>query len=239
MRGGPGTDDPGQLTFTDVTLFNVLLRAYDLKAFQLSAPDWLSSQKYDIVAKIPQGTSKEQCNRMLQALLAERFHLALHHETEDLPGFELVVGRSGSKLKPSPDSGAPELPPPSAPPKTDAGGYPQLDGPGLLMMEGLRGKAVVVFLTAKAQPLSSLVELASREFRMPILDKTGLAGKFDFKLEFAPEAPGALPAEAPDVSAAPNLTAAVQQQLGLRLNARKVSTDVLIVDRADKVPTEN
>src|SRR5262249_23638759 len=172
--------------------FNVILRAYDVKAFQLSAPDWLSSQKYDIVAKVPLGTSKEQCNRMLQALLAERFHLTLHHETKELQGFELALGRRGSKLKPSTDSDAPELPSPSAPPKTDASGYPQLDGPGLLMMEGLRGTAVVVFLTAKAQPLSSLVELVSREFRMPILDKTGLAGKFDFRLEFVPETPGAL-----------------------------------------------
>lgn len=239
MRGGPGTDDPGQITLTNVTLFNVILRAYDVKAFQLSAPDWLSSQKYDILAKVPQGTSKEQGNRMLQTLLADRFHLVLHRETKDLPGFELVQSRSGAKLKPSPDSGAPDLPPPSAPPKTDGDGYPQLDGPGLLLMEGVRGRAVVVFLTAKAQPLSALVELLSREFRMPILDKTGLAGKFDFKLEFAPQPPGALPPEVAEESAAPNLTTAVQQQLGLRLNSSKVPTGVLIVNRADKVPTEN
>jgi uncharacterized protein (TIGR03435 family) len=239
MRGGPGTEDPGQITFTNVTLFNVILRAYDVKAFQLSAPDWLSSQKYDIVARVPRGASKEQANRMLQTLLAERFHLVLHHETKDLQGFELVVGRSGSKLKPSADSGLPDLPPPSTPPKTDVNGYPELNGPGLLLMEGLRGQAVVVFLTARAQPLSALVELLSREFRMPILDKTGLAGKFDFKLEFAPQAPNALPPETSDDSAAPNLTTAVQQQLGLRLSSSKVATDVLIADRADKVPTAN
>lgn len=98
-----------------------------------------------------------------------------------------MVGRGGSKLKPSPDSGLPELPPPSTPPKTDMNGYPELNGPGLLFMEGLRGQAVAVFLTARAQPLSALVELLSREFRLPILDKTDLAGKFDFRLEFAPQ----------------------------------------------------
>src|SRR5438270_10611432 len=71
MRGGPGTDDPGQINFTNVTLFTVILRAYDVKTFQVSAPEWMSSQKYEIVAKVPPGATKEQCNRILQALLAE------------------------------------------------------------------------------------------------------------------------------------------------------------------------
>lgn len=249
IRGGPGTADPGQITFTNVTLANVILRAFDVQSFQLSAPDWLSSQRYDLAAKVPPGTSKEQCNRMLQALLAERFHLALHHETKDLQGFELVPGRSGSKLKISADAGTVELraepPAPTGPPKTDADGYPQLNAPGMVMMEGAKGNAVIVFLTARAQPLSALVGLLSREFRLPILDKTSLTGRFDFKLEFAPQAPGALPPpstdRAPDAmdNSAPNLTTAVQQQLGLRLNPSKVPTDVLVIDRADKVPTGN
>jgi uncharacterized protein (TIGR03435 family) len=238
MRGGPGTEDPGQITFTNVTLFNVILRAYDVKLFQLSAPDWLSQQKYDIAAKVPPATTKEQGNRMLQTLLADRFHLSLHHESRELQGFELTAGRSGPKLKPAADPDAPEQPPPSAPPKTDAEGYPQLDGPGLVLMEGHKANSVSVFLTAKAQPVSALVELLSREFRVPVLDKTGLTGKFDFKVEFAPHPPGALPPEATDDSA-PNLTVAIQQQLGLRLNSSKITTDVLIVDRVDRVPVEN
>ena len=103
-----------------------------------------------------------------------------------------------------------------------------------------------MFLTAKAQPLAALVELLSREFQMPISDRTGLQGNFDFKLEFAPRPPGALPSppspeRPPSVEddGAANLTTAVQQQLGLRLNSRKVPTDVVVIDRADKVPTEN
>jgi uncharacterized protein (TIGR03435 family) len=220
-------------------LAGVILRAYDAKAFQLSAPEWVSTQKYDIAAKVPQGASKEEANRMLQTLLGDRFHLALHQETKDLSGFELVVGRGGSKLKASAAAVAPDTPPPSEPPKIDANGYPELDRPGLLMMEGVRGGAVVVFLTARAQPVSSLVERVSREFRMPVLDKTGLAGRFDFKLQFAPQPPGAIPPEVQEDTAAANLTTAVQQQLGLRLNASKVPTDMLIVDRAERIPSEN
>src|SRR5262245_30041888 len=101
MRGGPGTTDPGRISFTNVSLVNVLLRAYDLKAFQLSAPDWMSSERYDITAQVPSGASQEQCNRMLQTLLTERFHMVLHRDTRELQGFELVAGRGGLKLKPS------------------------------------------------------------------------------------------------------------------------------------------
>jgi uncharacterized protein (TIGR03435 family) len=246
MRGGPGTADPGRISFTNVTLYNGILRAYDLKGFQLSAPDWLSSQRYDITAQVPSGASKEQCNRMLQTLLNERFHIVLHHETKELQGFDLVAGRGGSKLKPSSESGAAPSLAPSVQPKIDSDGYPQLAGPGLVMMEGVKTGSVIVFLTARAQPLTALVELLSREFQMPISDRTGLQGNFDFKLEFAPRPPGALPSppspeRPPSVEddGAANLTTAVQQQLGLRLNSRKVPTDVVVIDRADKVPTEN
>src|SRR5262249_45263787 len=78
--------------------------------------------------------------------------------------------------------------------RPSAPGYPQLAGPGLAMMEGAKAVAVIVFLTARNQPLSALVELLSREFQMPIIDQTGLKGTYDFRLEFAPRPPGALPA---------------------------------------------
>ena len=111
---------------------------------------------------------------------------------------------------------------------------------GITMMEGIKGKSVVTFLTARGQTLTPLVERLSREFRLPILDRTGLAGKYDFKLEFAPEAPGAVSSNRPELDdSAPNLITAVQLQLGLKLNPRKVATDVVVVDRADRVPVEN
>ena len=246
MGGGPGTGDPGQITYTNVPLFNVLLRAYDIKSYQLSAPDWLQSRKFDIVAKVPAGTTKEQFGPMLQKLLAERFHLEVHRETREMQGFELVAGKGGAKLKhvDGPDSG--DSSQPSTPPKTDTEGYPILDKPGMVLMEGVRGKAVLVFVTAKSQPVSALTELISREFRMPVQDNTALAGLFDFRLEFAPQPPGAPPApispealpSAPDESGL-NLIAAVPQQLGLRLLPRKVKVPVVVVDRADQAPTEN
>jgi uncharacterized protein (TIGR03435 family) len=241
MRGGPGTTDPVQITFSSVPLTNVILRAYNVKPYQLTGPSWLSSERYDISAKVPAGATQEEYRRMLQNLLAERFGLALHRESRILSGYELVVATGGAKLKPSsgPGSSSPLQPGPASIPKRDANGFPVLDAAGMEMMEGLQGKAVVSFLTARAQPVSQLADRLSSEFRMPILDKTGLIGKFDFTLEFAPESPGAVPTSAALDDSAPNLITAVQHQLGLKLNPGKIRTEILIVDRANRIPTDN
>jgi uncharacterized protein (TIGR03435 family) len=239
MRGGPGTPDPGQIAFTNVTLASVLLRAYAFQNYQLAAPAWMSSRRYDIAARIPPDTTPEQFNQMLQNLLVERFQITLHRETKLLQGFELVAVRNGSKLKSSTEAAAPQSVQPSSPPKTNDAGFPVLDRPGLAMMEGVKGRAVISFLTARAQPLSALVEMLSREFRMPILDRTNLTGNFDFTLEFAPQPPGAAPSPEVNDDAAPNLMTSVQDQLGLKLTPAKVPTEILIIDRADPTPTRN
>jgi uncharacterized protein (TIGR03435 family) len=106
MRGGPGTPDPGQLTYSNVSLKNVLMNAYAVKGYQINGPKWLDSERFDIVAKIPKGATKEQFQIMLQNLLAERFKLTLHHETKELPMYALVVGKGGPKMKESVDDGA-------------------------------------------------------------------------------------------------------------------------------------
>lgn len=236
MRGGPGTSDPERLVFSNVTLLSVLQRAYHAKPYQITGPAWLTSSRYDIAAKVPPGITNEQCNGMLQHLVAERFHLIQHHETKQVRGYELTKGKGEPKLKPSSETG-PDVVPTDAP-KRDVEGFPLLTAPGLVLMEGVRGNAVISFLTARAQPVSALAELLSKEFRMPVIEKTGLAGKFDFTLEFAPQAPGAVAIESPDDSAS-NLISAVPQQLGLKLIPGSVPVDVLIVDSADKIPSEN
>lgn len=178
---------------------------------------------------------------MLRALLAQRFRLAAHREEKELQGFDLMLAR-GAELKPAVASGPTvEL---QEAPKTDAHGFPILTAPGVALMEGVRGTAVVSFVTVKAQPLSALVSLLSREFRLPISDKTALAGSYDFTLEFAPQRPGALPSASPDAApdspdTAPNLITAVQQRLGLRLTPAKVRVSVLVVDSADQIPSGN
>lgn len=105
MRGGPGTPDPGQITYSNVTLKNLIMNAYNVKGYQITGPKFLDGDRFDIVAKVPKGATKEEFRLMLQNLLAERFKLSLHRETKELPIYGLVVGKNGHKLKESADQG--------------------------------------------------------------------------------------------------------------------------------------
>jgi uncharacterized protein (TIGR03435 family) len=135
--GGPGTHDPERFSFTGAVLRDLLYRAYGLEDYQqqISGPGWIDTEKYDIAVKIPPGATKEQFRQMLANLLAERFQLKVHHETKQLPVYELVVGKNGPKLKESvkdPDAIAPAAGPPS--PDRDRDGFPVLPAgrPGLV-----------------------------------------------------------------------------------------------------------
>src|SRR5581483_10997515 len=169
MRGGPGTRDPGQITYTNVTLLALIQRAYDVRAYQVSGPDWLGSPRYVVAAKVPGGTTKEQFEAMLQNLLAERFHLKLHRQTRQIQGFELSAPRGGAKLKATAEASDSSQAGVPARPKVDGNGYPILERSGIALMEGVKGKAVIVFMTARAQPISALVERLINEFHVPIL----------------------------------------------------------------------
>jgi uncharacterized protein (TIGR03435 family) len=273
ISGGPGTPDPGQLRCTNVSLKNILMKAYAVKGYQLHGPKWLDSERFDIAAKIPMNATKEQFQQMLQNLLAERFKLALHHETKELPMYALVVGKGGSKLKASVDDDATAsggAPPPGASPggdgaappmarlKVGADGMPQLP-PGMgkngMMMMMTNGRLRAV---GNRQPVGALTELLGNQLGVPVVDATGLKANYDFTLDFAPDstngpmgmiAPpplqhdggpgaGAPLASAPDLSG-PSIFTALQEQLGLRLEQRKGPVDLLVIDRAEKVPTEN
>jgi uncharacterized protein (TIGR03435 family) len=201
MRGGPGTPDPGQITYTNVTVKNVLMNAYGVKGFQISGPSWLESERYDIVAKLPRGATKEEFMAMLQNLLAERFKLTLHREKKDLPMYALVVGKNGPKLKESV-----EEPTPAEGDAPKAGG--PADGPvvmGRMAMgkdgfpvlppgAGGRGSTAIMLMngnarmTASKQSMAGLAEMLSGQLDLPVVDMTGLTAKYDFTLYFAPEA---------------------------------------------------
>jgi uncharacterized protein (TIGR03435 family) len=256
VRGGPGTSDPGQITYQGRSLKDLISSAYGVKSFQVSGPGWLDTERFDIAAKIPDGTTKEQFNVMMQNLLAERFKLALHRETKDFPLYELTIAKNGPKLKPSTgDPSAADSGPPAGPPPIGKDGLPQLPAgrPGLMMnfMPGGHRR-----LMAVVQPVSALADMLSNLMDGPVIDKTGLTGKFDFTLEFVPEPgfgagplgaappppPSADPGQPAGLAAADQLSGlftALQEQLGLKLERKKGPLDVWVVDRAEKVPTEN
>jgi uncharacterized protein (TIGR03435 family) len=246
MRGGPGTSDPDQIAYSNITLMTMLLNANDAFPFQIEGPAWLGSEQYDISAKVPSGATKDQFRLMLMNMIVERFHLVFHRESREVAGFELQIGKNGSKLKASAlaDSSNAEPPRsgPPAPPKTDADGFPQLDHPGVAVAMKMvpNAKGPSIYLTFRAQGLAGLAHTIGEELGRPVVDKTGLAGKYDFKLEFAP-ASGPPAQGLPDAldESGPGILTATREQLGLKLEPKKVPLDMLIVDSVEKVPTEN
>jgi uncharacterized protein (TIGR03435 family) len=201
--------------------------------FQISSKVPLDKQLFDLAAKVPAGATKEEFRAMLRNLLEERFHLKLHVQSKEFPGCELIVAKSGLKMK---ESGAATQESPRTP-QSDA--FPDMppNRPGLSTRHTSSGGFEVIHLKAQQQPVSALAGALTSAERL-IVDKTGLAGKYDFTLVFTKEGASA-PPDGQQIPVAPNLFAAVQQQLGLQLVNKKIPLDVLIVDSFDKLPTGN
>jgi uncharacterized protein (TIGR03435 family) len=214
--------DPILFSRRNASLTSLLQAAYHLKAQQVIGPGWLTTERYEVVARVPEGANAEQQMIMLKNLLTERFQIKLHRETRDLPVFEMVAAKGGSKLKESVQG-------PGALPELRIGGPMQIsvkDGANWLVLR-------------EQGTLSGLAERLSEVAGRPILDRTGLKGNFDFALKWAP--PGRPdPADAPAPSdPAVNLAAALESQLGLKLEAKKAPLEVLVIDHAEKNPVEN
>ena len=236
-RGGPGTPDPGQITWTYARFVDLLMTAYDVRNYQISGPAWLQTERYDVIAKIPASATKEQVQVMWQNLLAERFGLMLHHDPREFRVDELVIAKGGAKLKESAEDAAAVMA--GKPPELKDG---KTSGAGMIVTLNPGANGANAHAYAKAMPMSRLTSLLGNVVNVPVLDKTGLGGYYDFTLEFTAMLPGA-PPPAPGGDGAndpgPDLDAALQQQLGLRLVGSKAKLDVIVIDRADKLPTAN
>jgi uncharacterized protein (TIGR03435 family) len=237
-RVGPGTADPSRVNYAYASMKNLLMAAYDMKINQITGPAWIDSNRYDIMATVPPGATKEQVKVMLQNLLADRFKLVVHRETREMPLYELVVARGGSKMKPYVvDPNAPKFEPGKL--VFDKAGVP-IPPPGSLMMSMGSGRRRIA---ASKQSISKLTTTLAVEVQRPVIDKTGLDGEYDYSLEFLPEGPNAYPpgqAPPPPSNAdPPTILVAVQEQLGLKLEPKKGPVEMLVVDSGEKTPTEN
>jgi len=205
-----GTFRNGSLTLTNVTLAECLQFAYGIVAReQIIGPDWITSReiRFDIVGKAAPDTDQEGARRMLQTLLLDRLRLVVHREQRPLSFLALVPVKGGPKLVvATPTSGA-------APANTQ-----------------VRGRIV-----GTQMPMPVLAALLSRFERQLVVDRTGLTGLYQLKLEWMPEDR----AVGRDVPEGPSLFAALEEQLGLRLDSRREALEVLVVDRAEKAPTDN
>ena len=238
----------GQFNVINMPLREMIRFASDLQPMQIEGgPDWISSDRFDIVAKAEGRPTMPQVNAMLRSLLAERFALRTHVETRELPIYELVVARAdkrlGAQLQPAdpdcrplrtPNAAPKPQPPPSGGPGPET--IPPSDDGSNLRCGALFGPG---FITLRQFTMARFARDLSMVARRIVVDRTGLAGRYDIDVEFSPEFRPAPPPGVPDLAPAvtsdgPSLFTAVQEQLGLKLESARGPVEVLVVDRADR-----
>ena len=207
--------DRGMLTATNLTLRNLIARAYQIKDYQLEGPAWLGSERYDVAARFPEGlpSNPEKYNAalaaMMQKMLADRFKLAIHRDQKTMPVYGLVVAKKGIKFQPSAETGS----------RSDASNTHYV---GTVTMD-------------------RFAEFLARRMDLPVLDMTGLKGNYDLTLDWVPESrqSGENKGAVGDSPSGPTLVDALLEQLGLKLEPRKAPIEIVVVDHAERVPTEN
>jgi uncharacterized protein (TIGR03435 family) len=209
-----GNVSHGRLTLTNVTLSECLRFAFNIYTDeQIAGPEWIKDHRvlFDIVAQASPDTPRDQVRQMAVSLLTERFGLVLHHESRTIRYLALVADKDGVKMHETQD-GSPAV--------------TEIVRPGRIVYQHV-------------SPLT-LAVLLSRFTDQPILDRSGLNGKYDVDLQWTPDSPSAIPpADAQNVDASPALSAATREQLGIRLEERKGPLDVVVVDHVERSPTAN
>jgi uncharacterized protein (TIGR03435 family) len=186
--------DAGRVDIGFMSLSDLIMLAYKVKQHEVSGPDWMKSERFDILAKMPEGATKEQVPEMLQGLLAERFHLTFHKEKRDQSVYGLVVGKGGPKLK---ESSKEEEAPPNPDEKGGntinfGGGQIRQNGNTMVMKANDQaGSTKMAMVDGKMRMESTKVkmdafaEMVSRFVGKPVVDMTELKGAYDLTLEIS------------------------------------------------------
>ena len=204
----------GRFTARATTIAFLLEWAYGIQPFQHSrGPEWLETDRYDIAAEAEGEATDDQMKRMAQTLLAERFHLQLHHEQKKLPVIVLSAGTAAPKLYP-PKEG-----------ETHALRSTRQVDPGQ--------KFATYHITATRYSLDQLTDAFARQLGRVVVNQTGLTGEYDFTIDLAPDETRPNPMD-PSM-----LLDAMRDQLGLKLKSQTAPVDFLVIDSAEKVAAGN
>lgn len=273
--------DSARVDIGSLSLADLIRTAYRMKPYQVSGPDWMASERFDILAKLPEGAPKEKVPEMLQALLADRFKMTSHCENKEHPAYALIVGKSGPKLK---DADPATAPPPAADAPPAKGGLVMGSGeyqvrvepsgdrrgatvssPQFGQMKISAGEAGMMRMEFTRMTMQNLADTLSRYTDKPVLNLTELTGSYQVTLDLSIEdlrnvaraagmgmamGPGSGmmnraregeaargPAESASTPGGSIFTAI--QALGLKLEARKLPVEMLIIDHIEKAPTDN
>jgi uncharacterized protein (TIGR03435 family) len=247
---GPIDSSPGRFIAAGQPLKGLLTYAYRMKDYQIvGGPNWMSTDRWEIQAKVPDGVivprpkNMEELEKalrspnpialMLQSLLEERFQLKMHLDTRELPIYELAIAKGGPKLILADDQSPIVFGTEPVLPQRLPNGLPALERGGYNVRGGVGGKRS---FQGRAIALWQLVNIFVGDLGRPVVDKTNLKGLYDVKFEWAPQNLQAVPEAAPALASL--LSTAIQEQLGLKLESTKGPVEVIVVDSAQK-PSEN
>jgi uncharacterized protein (TIGR03435 family) len=211
---------PARIKVINSTLKFCVEVAWNVKDFQVAgASGWMDTNHYDIDAVAATPFTREQSRIMMRTLLADRFGLVVHSETQDRPGYVLVAGRNG-----------PKLPPP-------------IEDPSVMFSRTPEGDRT---LKATSISMKRFAEALSTALGSIVVDQTGIEGTYDVSFQWTPDSSEPrmsksgepLPAPPSDAVPGPSIFTALQEKLGLKLESRKVPVEVIVIERASR-PTEN
>jgi uncharacterized protein (TIGR03435 family) len=243
--------DGAQVRWLSLTLKYYMATAYRVKQYQISGPDWISSDRFDISATIPAGVSTTQMPEMLQRLMEDRFQVKMHREKKDFPVYALEIAKGGLKIQANPPDPEAAKADATTPANTNVSGSAQ----GISIDFG-RGSSYTFAnnrFDAKKLTMANVVRALELYTDRPVVDMTDLTGTYDFTLEITAEDYQAMLIRAAvtagvtlppgdlrllDGATLPSLFEALQK-VGLKLDARKAPLDVLVIDEARKTPTDN
>ena len=217
-----GPDYNNQITYSgdrfigkNVTLKRLVVEAWHCQINQVSGPAWIDRNEYDVEARVPAGADHQKIALMLRGLLSDRFHLKEHSESRAMRAYELTVGKGGPKIQPVKDGVA-----------GSAGGA------GFHFHGDMRQFAdlLAVQFSMPAAPPDPSTPVRAGGTMIPVLDRTGLPGTYDFTADVRPE---------PGVDAFTAWNRVLEDQLGLEIGSRKAEVPLIVVDDAEKVPTAN
>lgn len=210
-----GFSPEGTFTAKNATLRGIFQEAYRVTDDRIKGgPKWFDTERYNITAKPSRKVSREEAIEMLKALLADRFKLVVSREMKEVNGFVLLVANGGYKIRLNTEN-------PCVRPCGGTSSYPS-------------GR-----LSSRGVPISRFVTRLSEILGRPVLDSTALLGSYDIDLEWAPEASqfGGTAREVPD-DKRPSIFSAIQEQLGLRLESKRIPLEILIIASVQR-PSEN
>jgi uncharacterized protein (TIGR03435 family) len=205
--------NPGTLTMRNVSLKSALRWAYHVMDYQVSGPDWIGFDRFDISAKASDPVAEDQLRLMLQALLVERFKITLHRVTKEMQAYDLVIAKGGIKFHES-----------------------QVEGEPIMNPDKNRMSMEIKGLSA-----TQFIDALSNVLRAPVINHTGLTGKYDAAINVAKYMPDVSKADSSGAPFDPTgmIITALQDDLGLKLESKKMPIDLLIIDHAEKIPADN